>query len=58
MIGLPLFAEGMVSGGRRLQLQVTDVVLGGTPVLLVLFSRGAESRPASLTPGAAQGDAA
>lgn len=52
VIGLPLFAEGIVSGGRGLQLQVTDVVLGGHAVLLALFSR-------VVMPGAgAQGDAA
>jgi hypothetical protein len=59
VIGLPLFAEGMVSGGRRLKLQVCDVVLAGSPVLLVLFSRGLEPPPSALDPGpASQGDAA
>jgi hypothetical protein len=59
VIGLPLFAEGMVSGGRRLQLQVCDVVLAGNPVLLVLFSRNIEAKPASARTGQPpQGDAA
>jgi hypothetical protein len=60
VVGLPLFAEGMVSGGRRLELQVTDVSFGGHPVLVVLFTRaaGAERR-FSIAPGAgAHGDAA
>ncbi|HVY27774.1 MAG TPA: hypothetical protein VHB79_14565 [Polyangiaceae bacterium] len=59
VIGLPLFAEGMVSGGRRLQLQVCDVVLAGKPVLLVLFRRSLEAKPASERTGPSpQGDAA
>lgn len=39
VVGLPLFAEGMVSSGRRSELHAADVALGGTLVLLVLFSR-------------------
>jgi hypothetical protein len=39
VVGLPLFAEGMVSSGRRIELQAADVALGGSLVLLVLFSR-------------------
>lgn len=59
VIGLPLFTEGMVSGGRNLHLQVSDVVLAGSPVLLVLFSRGIEPQTASLEPGQSpRGDAA
>jgi hypothetical protein len=39
VVGLPLFAEGMVSGGRRAELSAADVALGESLVLLVLFSR-------------------
>jgi hypothetical protein len=39
VVGLPLFAEGVVSGGRRANLMAADVALGGNLVLLVLFSR-------------------
>jgi hypothetical protein len=39
VVGLPLFAEGMVSSGRRIELQAADVAIGGSLVLLVLFSR-------------------
>jgi hypothetical protein len=38
-IGLPLFAEGLVSGGRNSQLRAADIVLGSSLVLLVLLSR-------------------
>jgi hypothetical protein len=44
VVGLPLFTEGLVSGGRRLELQAADISLGGNLVLLVLFSRP-ELRP-------------
>jgi hypothetical protein len=46
VIGLPLFAEGMVSSGRRIELTAADIALGGSLVLLVLFSRSQEARPA------------
>ncbi len=46
VVGLPLFAEGMVSSGRRIELQAADVALGGSLVLLVLFSRSYAARPA------------
>ena len=46
IVGLPLFTEGMVSSGRRIELQAADIALGGSLVLLVLFSRSLESRPA------------
>jgi len=45
IVGLPLFAEGMVSSGRRSELQAADVALGGTLVLLVLFSRTPDRVP-------------
>jgi hypothetical protein len=54
VMGLPLFAEGMVSGGRKLTRLVIDVVLGESAALLVLFSRRTEPRPGS----SARGDAA
>ncbi len=46
VVGLPLFAEGMVSSGRRTELQAADIALGGSLVLMVLFSRSHEARPA------------
>ena len=46
VVGLPLFAEGAVSSGRRIDLQAADVALGSSLVLLVLFSRSLEKRPA------------
>jgi hypothetical protein len=49
IVGLPLFAEGMVSSGRRIELQAADVALGGSLVLLVLFSRSQQARPARLS---------
>ena len=45
VVGLPLFAEGMVSSARRIELSAADVALGGSLVLLVLFSRSQEARP-------------
>jgi len=39
VIGLPLFAEGLVSSGRRTELQAANIALGPSLVLLVLFSR-------------------
>jgi hypothetical protein len=39
VIGLPLFADGMVSSGRQIDLQAADIALGSNLVLLVLFSR-------------------
>ena len=45
IVGLPLFAEGMVSSGRRIELQAADIALGGNLVLLVLFSRSHDARP-------------
>ncbi len=51
IVGLPLFAEGMVSSGRRIELQAADVALGGSLVLVVLFSRSHEARPALRSPG-------
>ena len=47
LVGLPLFAEGMVSSARRIELTAADVALGGSLVLLVLFSRSQETRPVS-----------
>jgi hypothetical protein len=47
VVGLPLFTEGLVSGGRRLELQAADLSLGNNLVLLVLFSRP-EARPKRL----------
>lgn len=60
VVGLPLFAEGMVSGDRRLELQVTDVSFGGHPVLVVLFTRaaGQQRRLSSAPRVGAHGDAA
>jgi hypothetical protein len=46
VVGLPLFAEGMVSSGRKIELQAADIALGGSLVLLVLFSRSQHARPA------------
>ncbi len=40
-VGLPLFADGMVSSGRHVELQAADVALGANLVLLVLFSHEA-----------------
>ena len=51
VVGLPLFAEGMVSSGRRIELQAADVALGGSLVLLVLFSRSYEARSAVRSSG-------
>lgn len=51
VVGLPLFAEGMVSSGRRIELQAADVALGGSLVLLVLFSRSQDARPALRSSG-------
>jgi hypothetical protein len=51
VIGLPLFAEGMVSSGRRIELQAADVALGGSLVLLVLFSRSRDARSALRSSG-------
>ncbi len=51
VVGLPLFAEGMVSSGRRIELQAADVALGSSLVLLVLFSRSYEARPAVRSSG-------
>jgi hypothetical protein len=45
IVGIPLFAEGMVSSGRRIELQAADIALGSSLVLLVLFSRSLEARP-------------
>jgi len=47
VVGLPLFAEGIVSSARCNELTAADVALGGSLVLLVLFSRSQEARPAS-----------
>lgn len=41
VVGLPLFADGMVSSGRHVELQAADIALGSSLVLLVLFSRSA-----------------
>lgn len=46
IVGLPLFAEGAVSSGRRIELQAADLALGSSLVLMVLFSRSLERRPA------------
>lgn len=51
VLGLPLFVEGMVSSGRRIELQAADVALGSSLVLLVLFSRFSPVRPALSGPG-------
>lgn len=51
VVGLPLFAEGMVSSGRRIELQAADVALGGSLVLLVLFSRTQHAQAAALCGG-------
>ncbi len=32
VVGLPLFTEGMVSSGRRIELQAADIALGGSLV--------------------------
>jgi hypothetical protein len=53
ILGLPLFAEGMVSSGRRIELQAADMALGSSLVLLVLFSRSLEARPALRSSGSA-----
>jgi|GEM_PF-6481770 len=50
VVGLPLFAEGMVSSARRIELSAADVALGSSLVLLVLFSRS-ETRPVSRNSG-------
>jgi hypothetical protein len=44
VVGLPLFAEGLVSSGRRFELHAADIALGGTLVLLVLFSSTQDAR--------------
>lgn len=51
IVGLPLFAEGMVSSGRRIELQAADIALGSSLVLLVLFSRSLETRPVMRSAG-------
>lgn len=51
VVGLPLFAEGMVSSGRRIELTAADVALGGSLVLIVLFSRPQEQRTALRSSG-------
>jgi len=51
IVGLPLFAEGTVSSGRRIELQAADVVLGDSLVLLVLFSRSRDAYPALRSAG-------
>lgn len=53
VVGLPLFADGMVSSGRHVELQAADIALGSSLVLLVLFSRtalDASTRRGSLRP--------
>jgi len=45
VVGLPLFADGMVSSGRQVELQAADIAFGSNLVLLVLFS----SAPQELT---------
>jgi len=42
VVGLPLFAEGMVSSGREIELQAADVALGSSLLLLVLFTRSVQ----------------
>jgi len=44
VLGLPLFAEGAVSSGRRIQLSAADVALGESLALIVLFSRPQDTR--------------
>ena len=41
VVGLPLFADGMVSSGRHVELTAADIALGSSLVLLVLFTRSA-----------------
>ena len=45
ILGLPLFAEGMVWSERSIDVQAADIALGNSLVLLVLFSRSYEGRP-------------
>jgi len=57
-IGLPLFADGMVSSGRQIELQAADIALGSNLVLLVLFSQLAQDlapRCGSLRPAGGEG---
>lgn len=47
VVGVPLFADGMVSSGRHVELQVADIALGSCLALLVLFTRmGSDSMDA------------
>lgn len=46
VVGVPLFADGMVSSGRHVELQAADVSLANCLVLLVLFSRTAAGNAA------------
>jgi hypothetical protein len=55
IVGLPLFAEGMVSSSRSIQLQAADVVLGSSLVLLVLFSCAKDRHAVSRIPTGALG---
>jgi hypothetical protein len=45
-VGVPLFADGMVSSARQVELQAADIALGSCLVLLVLFSRTVLEREA------------
>lgn len=40
-VGVPLFADGMVSSSRYVELQAADIALGSCLALLVLFTRAA-----------------
>ena len=58
VVGLPIFADGMVSSSRHVELQAADIALGSSLVLLVLFSRSSyelSPRRGSLRP--AEGEA-
>jgi hypothetical protein len=50
-VGVPLFADGLVSSCRFVDVHAAELALGGSLVLLVLFSRSAAGVRLSRRPG-------
>lgn len=49
-VGVPLFADGLVSSCRGVEIHAADLALGGSLVLLVMFSRAAVEARSSRRP--------
>jgi hypothetical protein len=50
-VGVPLFADGMVSSCRYVDVHAAELALGGSLVLVVLFSRAVAAARTSCRPG-------